>query len=217
MHKKQRGLEGKSISLAEFFVVSTPGGEIGHGGEGAGAKVFDQAGWPVWDASDKGPWPLEHGVVGHGDEVLDAGPHRAGEPCGAANDVQTPHHPPGSEQGTGDIVPGQIQVRSLTQFNHIGFLQSRIRVKSLVFFTNKQSRFSFHLFSMVFYHLCATHQTSHYLSEAPEASFDAEDPWRALCQLKNPFILRSQTETRELQGGTKENNILPYEGSLQAI
>ena len=45
MHKKQRGLEGsKSISLADFFVVSTPGGEIGHGGEGAGAEVFDQAG-----------------------------------------------------------------------------------------------------------------------------------------------------------------------------
>ena len=39
------GLEGsKSISLAEFFVVSTPGSEIGHGGEGAGAEVFDQAG-----------------------------------------------------------------------------------------------------------------------------------------------------------------------------
>ena len=104
---------------------------------------------------------------------------------------------------------GRKKVWSLTQFSSVDFSKSRIVVKKCIFNKNAQSRFA----SVVVDSVLAPPRVALHtwlcpcISVVPEATHEASRGPEKGAVSAQKALRGSETETRELLGGTEENSV----------
>ena len=112
-----------------------------------------------------------------------------------------------------------IHAQSITQFYSVDFSKSRIDVKKSAFSTNAQSRFA----SVVVDGVLGPPRLARHtwrcpcISVVPEATHEASRGPEKGAVSAQKALRGSETETRELLGGTEENSVSPMRGHWFAL